>query len=74
MIKLAKIIQYILVGIVCLYVAIGIFMIVVSLLTEPGDLSYIEDVIIFVGKYVIGFGILAVLVKALRIYIEKNKK
>lgn len=74
MMKLAKIIQYILVGIVCLYVAIGIFMIVVSLLTEPGDISYIEDVIIFVGKYVIGFGILAVLVKALRIYIEKNKK
>lgn len=74
MIKLAKIIQYILVGIVCLYVAIGIFMIVVSLLTEPGDLSYIEDVIIFVGKYAIGFGVLAVLVKALRIYIDKNKK
>jgi hypothetical protein len=75
MVRLAKIIQYILVALTCIYVAIGIFMIVVGFLApSPLDISYIVDVIIDEGKFVLGFGILAILVKVLRNNLENQKE
>ena len=75
MVRLAKYIQYVLVALTCIYVVIGIFMIVVDLLApSPLDISYIIDVIIDVGKFVLLFGILAVLVKVLRNNLENKKE
>lgn len=73
--KLSKYIQYVLVALTCIYGVIGFFMIVVGLLAPgPLDVSYIVDVIIDVGKFIMGFGILAILVKVLRNNLENKQK